>query len=113
MDIQQLLSQATDSVTVKRVFGEPIVQDGALVIPVAKLRGGGGGGAGTKDDDSGSGGGLGFTASPVGVYVLRDGVLRWQPALDLNRVILGGQIVGVAFLLLLRSLLRRGATERP
>lgn len=112
MDINELLSQATESVTVKRVFGEPIEQGGAVVIPVAKLMGGGGGGAGTRDNESGSGGGMGFTASPVGVYVLRDGVLRWHPALDVNRMILGGQIVAVAFLLMLRSLLRRGGSRR-
>lgn len=112
MDIDNLLSLATDSVTVKRVFGEPIEQDGALVIPVAKLAGGGGGGAGTRDEESGSGGGMGFAASPVGVYVLRDGVLRWHPAVDVNRLVLGGQIVGVALLLTLRSLLRRSGSKR-
>lgn len=112
MDISQLLSQATDSVTVKRVFGEPMEQDGALVIPVAKLRGGGGGGGGASDEGSGSGGGMGFTACPVGVYVLRDGDLRWHPAVDVNRLVLGGQVVGVAFLLMLRSVLRRGGSGR-
>ncbi len=34
-----------------------------------------------------------------GVYVVDDAGVRWQPALDLNRVILGGQALGavVAF----------------
>ncbi|WP_454049054.1 hypothetical protein [Cellulomonas sp. Marseille-Q8402] len=31
---------------------------------------------------------------PIGVYVISDDGVRWQPALDLNRVILGGQVVG-------------------
>jgi hypothetical protein len=41
------------------------------------------------------------------MYVIRDGKAIWQPALDLNRVILGGQIVGIVALLVLRSILRR------
>ncbi len=112
MDIEQLLSQATNTVTVKRVYGEPIEKDGALVIPVAKLIGGSGGGTGTREGESGTGGGMGFRASPVGVYVWQDGVLRWQPALDVNRIILGGQIVAVAILLIVRSLVRRGGKRR-
>ena len=60
MDVQELLSRATDTVTVKKVYGDPIERDGALVIPVARVRGGAGGGAGTDKDQeaSGSGGGL-------------------------------------------------------
>ena len=86
------------------VFGEPIERDGALFLPAAKVRGGGGGGG----DTEGNGGlGFGLTAKPAGMYVIRDGVATWQPALDLNRVILGGQIVGIVALLVLRSILRR------
>jgi len=45
-------------------------------------------------------------ARPVGAYVLRDGELSWQSALDLNRVILGGQVVAVVALLTLRTWLK-------
>ena len=45
-------------------------------------------------------------ARPVGAYVLRDGELRWESALDLNRVILGGQVVAVVALLTLRTWLK-------
>jgi hypothetical protein len=41
------------------------------------------------------------------MYVIRDGTASWQPAIDLNRVILGGQIVGIVALLVLRSIFRR------
>ncbi|MBT0995859.1 hypothetical protein KIN34_16385 [Cellulomonas sp. DKR-3] len=30
---------------------------------------------------------------PVGVYVLDAGGVHWRPAVDLNRVVLGGQVV--------------------
>jgi uncharacterized spore protein YtfJ len=44
---------------------------------------------------------------PLGVYVIsRDGV-RWQPALDLNRVILGGQVLGAVSVVALSWVLHR------
>ncbi len=46
-------------------------------------------------------------AKPAGVYVISGDTVRWQPAVDVNRVILGGQIVAVVMLLVLRSVLRR------
>ncbi|QJW37000.1 hypothetical protein [Cellulosimicrobium protaetiae] len=61
----------------------------------------GSGNAGGEAGGEGSGGGGGFGVRVVakGVYVVDDGGVRWQPALDLNRVILGGQALGavVAF----------------
>jgi hypothetical protein len=41
------------------------------------------------------------------MYVIRNGTATWQPAIDMNRVILGGQIVGIVALLVLRSILRK------
>jgi len=35
MDVDNLLSKATESVTVGRAFGPPIERDGTLIIPVA------------------------------------------------------------------------------
>jgi uncharacterized spore protein YtfJ len=86
------------------VYGEAIERDGALFLPAAKVRGGGGGGG---DPEGNNGGGFGLTAKPAGMYVIRDGTASWQPAIDLNRVILGGQIVGIVALLVLRSIFRR------
>jgi uncharacterized spore protein YtfJ len=110
MDIQEILTRATDSAQVGRVFGAPVERDGVVVIPVASVRGGGGGGSGSgpqgEGSGEGSGGGIGLTARPAGVYVIRDGDAHWRPALDLNKVILGGQAVAVVALLLLRSVLR-------
>jgi uncharacterized spore protein YtfJ len=119
MDPKKLLAQARDVMTVRQVFGEPIERDGATVIPVAKVMGGGGGGesgsqvehdgAGAGPESSGktdAGGGFGFRAVPAGVYVIKDGKVSWEPALNLNRVILGGQLVGVVFFLVLGWIVR-------
>jgi uncharacterized spore protein YtfJ len=78
----------------------PYERDGALVIPVARVRGGGGGGegrAGTEPLGSGWG----------GVYVIRDGRVSWQPAVDVTRIALQGQIVVIVALLVARSIIRR------
>jgi len=48
----------------------------------------------------GGGGGYGTRVKAVGVYVVDDDGVHWQPALDLNRVILGGQVVAATALAL-------------
>jgi uncharacterized spore protein YtfJ len=107
------LNAVKDTMTVGRVFGDAYERDGVTVIPVASVRGGGGGGGGEGDANnaqgSGSGGGVGFgvTARPVGVYVVKDGDVTWQPSIDVMRIVLGGQIVAVVALLTLRRLLAR------
>ena len=108
MQVDEVLAQARDSMTVKRVFGDPIERDGVTVIPVANVMGGAGGGSGDSPEQ-GSGGGVGYgiRATPAGVYVIRDGVVDWQPAVDMGRVILVGQLVAIVALLVLRSILKR------
>ena len=113
MDVQELMAQAKDAITVKRVFGEPVERDGVTVVPVAAVRGGAGGGVGPGDQESGTGSGFGLSARPVGVYVIRDGQVSWQPAFDLNRAILGGQLAGIALVLSLRAVTKsRAKTKR-
>lgn len=111
MNATEILEQARETLTVRRVFGEPIERDGVVVVPVASVRGGAGAGSGESGEPAeragGGGGGWGISARPAGVYVISGGDVRWQPALDLNRVILGGQIVAVIALLVARSVLGR------
>ena len=64
-------------------------------------------GTGPHDEGSGSGGGGGFEASPAGVYVVKDGDALWRPAVDVNKIVVGGQLVAIVVALVLRSVLRR------
>jgi uncharacterized spore protein YtfJ len=116
MDVQELLAQAKDAITVKRVYGEPIEKNGVTIVPAAAVRGGGGGGVGEGSSDegtgSGSGSGFGLTARPVGVYVIRGEEVSWEPAFDLNRVILGGQVVAIALLLVIKTAIKRRGKAR-
>ena len=109
MEPFELLNKTRDAMTVQKVFGEPYDRDGVTVVPVAKISGGGGGGSGAQGEGSGSGAGFGLSATPAGVYVLKDDKVSWQPAVDVNRVVLGGQLVALVALLVLRSLVRARA----
>ncbi len=109
MDVKELLGQVTDNLTVGRVFGEPVRHGEVLIIPVARVRGGAGGGGGTDaaKEESGSGGGGGFEAKPAGVYVVTEGSASWRPAVDVNRIVIGGQVLGIVIALVVRSIVKR------
>jgi uncharacterized spore protein YtfJ len=102
-----------DTLSVRRVFGDPYEVGGCTVIPVARVMGGagGGGGEGTKAGDAGAGYGTGFglEARPVGVYQVRDGEVVWKPAIDATRLAKGGQALAglVVICLTLVAVLRR------
>jgi uncharacterized spore protein YtfJ len=90
------------------VFGEPVQQGDAIIIPAAKVGGGAGGGEGKGPSEQGSGAGSGFglSARPAGAFVIRQGRVRWRPAVDVNRIIAGGQLVAIVGLLVLGTVLR-------
>ena len=89
-NIDEILGGARDAITVRRVYGEPIEQEGMTVVPAAAVRGGGGGGG---DSDGNGGGGFGVAARPVGAYVIRDGEVRLAPGRRREPVALGWQVV--------------------
>jgi uncharacterized spore protein YtfJ len=113
------LREVVDSASAGRVFGTPITHGGVVVLPAAKVGGGAGGGSGPAEEGeepSGTGGGFGVSAKALGVFVIDErGKVHWQPALDINRIILGGQIVAVTALLVARAVLRMraGGVARP
>ena len=100
MEFNELVGTAQDAMTVRMVFGEPVEKDGATVIPAARVIGGLGGGSGTEQDGQrGEGGGFGMRAYPAGVYVIRNGKVRWLPAVDPNRIVVAtGAVAAVALL---------------
>jgi uncharacterized spore protein YtfJ len=101
MRLEDIVSRAQDAISVRRVFGEPVTHDGVMVIPVASVAAGVGGGSGSDAErgGEGEGGGFGAVGRPVGVVVIHDGEVSWQPALDLNRAIVWTNIALIALLL--------------
>src|SRR5690242_3008763 len=121
MDVNEVIDRARDAFNVRRVFGDPIQQGAVTLVPAAWVSGGGGGGGGEgpavegaagaeKAESSGRGYGSGFglRARPAGAFVLRNGKVRWMPAVDVNRIILGAQVlVGILLLTFGQRLARR------
>ena len=101
-NVQRMIEQARDAMTVRRVFGDPYEKNGVTVIPAARVQGGagGGGGEGPEGQGSGTGGGFGVNAKPAGAFVVRGDDVDWRPAIDVNRIIMGGQLIAAAALLL-------------
>jgi uncharacterized spore protein YtfJ len=120
-EVLEVLRGVIDGVKAGTVFGTPVSRNGLTVLPVARIAGGGGGGRGDGSNGrgaDGSGGGLGLSARPVGVYVIRDDGVTWSPAVDVTKVILGGQLVGMVALFTLRTLFkmirdRRTRAQQP
>jgi len=120
MDAQELLAQARDAMTARRVFGEPIERDGTLLLPVASVMGGAGGGSGrmagrtgagdeaaegASSPDEGTGYGFGMMARPLGAYVIRGEDVTWEPAVDRNRQLFLGTLVTIFVVFAVRSVL--------
>lgn len=107
MKPNELLIEARDSLTVRRVYGEPYETSGVTFVPAAAVRGGGGAGESENGETGpGRGGGFGMMARPVGAYQIRGDEVSWIPAADTTRVIIVSQIVAIVALLVLRSILR-------
>lgn len=114
-ELQDVLAGARELVTAKRVYGDPYEKNGLTVIPAATVRGGAGGGGGHHgDDEAGTGGGIGMTARPCGAWIVEDGKATWKPAVDVNRIVLGGQVVALTAILVGgRVLYARSRRPRP
>jgi uncharacterized spore protein YtfJ len=101
MGTSDVLNHTAKVLSADRVYADAETVDGITVIPAASVRGGGGGGDGKSGDggDMGEGSGFGVSATPVGALVIDGQRVRWKVPFNLNRAILGGQMVGVAFFL--------------
>lgn len=99
MKIDELIARTKDSLEAKKVYAEPYEKDGVTVIAAATLSGGFGGGTGRDEKgQEGEGGGFGLTAKPTGAYVISSGKVRWEPAVDVNRLIATVGAVAIAAL---------------
>jgi hypothetical protein len=113
MEFQELISSAQDAASVKRVYGDPYEKNGLTVIPAASVRGGGGGGLGHDEaGESGRGGGFGLVARPSGAWIIEDGRAAWRPAIDVNRIVLGGQVVALTAIIATSRILMAHSRRR-
>jgi uncharacterized spore protein YtfJ len=113
MSPDEVLGRIGQNFSVQRVFGEPIERGGVTVVPVALVAGGGGAGGGTDQDGAnGSGGGFGLWSRGIGVYEIKDGGVRFVPAIDAVVLVLAGfltlRTLFKVFLVARKRRLRRG-----
>lgn len=81
-----------------QVFGPVVERGGTTVIPVAKVRANNNSG---RNGTLASRAGNSLGAKPAGAFVITpDGKVAWHPAVDVNRIVLGGQLVAGAVLVL-------------
>ncbi len=106
MQTQEWIDRVRESLSAKYVYAEPIHQGDAIIIPAARIRGGAGGGEGRQEKGAGSGAGFGLNATPAGAFIVRDGRVQWKPAVEVNRIVLGAQIVAALAIWMLGRLLR-------
>lgn len=93
------------------VCREPINAHGVTLVTVARIGTGFSGrlGRGPK----GRAGSSGFAGKPVGAYVLSEGAVRWQPAVDVNRLVLAlAALAAVALLTRRRATRPRSRADR-
>jgi uncharacterized spore protein YtfJ len=113
MGMAEVLESTRDAITVKRVYGEPFQKGDLIVLPAATVAGGAGGGESEMGEGKeGSGAGMGMGAKPAGAFVIEGDHVSWRPAIDVNKAILGGQIVAIVALLTLRSVYRARAKSK-
>ena len=123
VDVRQMIDEAREAFAARRVYSEPYERNGVSVILAARVQGGGGGGHGEGHQEgdgggrpggsgSGWGGGFGLNARPVGAFVIHGDDVRFVPALDLTRIIIGAQLLAASVLLTVRVAVRARAKRR-
>jgi len=91
----------------RAVFGATVVQDGTAMVPVARITCATSGGEHELSRL--------WTARPLGALVVSGGKARWLPAVDVNKVVLGGQLVAIATMITawIAMRARTGSSRRP
>jgi uncharacterized spore protein YtfJ len=123
MNVTEVFEEARATMGSKGVFGAPYEKNGITVIPAARIMGGAGGGEGVvphaadgqepaSEVPTGSGGGFGMSGQPTGAFVIKGDEVRWLPAVDVNRMMFGFQVVMVVFFLAMRSIAKARAAAK-
>ena len=76
------LAEIFSNIGVQATYGSPVEIDGVTIIPVAVASFGFGAGEGVPnyaEKTEGSGGGGGGMSVPIGAYITRDGITRFEP----------------------------------
>jgi uncharacterized spore protein YtfJ len=111
----RILEQVKELVGGTTVYDAPYEKDGMTIIAASRVMGGGGGGEMGKDSGDapgGAGGGVGLDARPAGAFVIKGDDVSWIPAMDINRIVLGGQLVAIIALLSWRSVAKARARAK-
>ena len=111
MRVMDVVNEAKGAMRASEVFGAPYEKNGITIIPAARIAGGAGGGGDQQNPQAG-GVGFGVSSRPVGAFVIKGDEVRWQPALDLNRVILMSQVVVIVALLTARAIVKASTKRR-
>ncbi|MCW2686339.1 MAG: hypothetical protein JWR37_1229 [Mycobacterium sp.] len=94
MKIRDAIDQFQADNTAAWVYSEPYqTPDGSMVIAATRIRGRSFGNKHGADDVGSS---VEFRATPVGVFVIRDGNAKWRPATDGTWTALMGEFIGLA-----------------
>jgi uncharacterized spore protein YtfJ len=122
VELQTILDEAKEKIGSQAVFAAPYEKNGVTVIPAARVMGGAGGGEGTAPikgaegqetaQGTGSGGGFGVSGQPAGAFVVKGDQVKWVPAVDVNRMMIGFQVVMVVFFLAIRSIAKARAAAK-
>jgi len=127
LNIADVLEEAKETIGSKGVFGTPYEKNGVTIIPAARIMGGAGGGEGqaprrsgdsepTDEADAlptGSGAGFGVSGHPTGAFVIKGDQVSWVPAVDVNRLMFGFQVVMIVFFLAIRSIAKSRSAAPP
>jgi len=110
---REVTSAARHVMSVKRVYGEPYEKNGLTIIPAAIVGGVAGGAGGDQTVDQSGERAFGLMARPSGAWILQGDQVTWKPAIDVNRIVLGGQIIAfTAIFMAGRILLARSTGSR-
>ena len=94
-----LVERMQETFSAQIVDGDPIENDGTVLLPAAWVAGdGGGGSANEESDDHGEGGGFGLLARPSGSWVVTGDGAQWIPAIDLTAILLAGSPLLMSYL---------------